>query len=291
VFSSGAGYSPPPPGLGEPRWQVTCVRGPLTAAALDLPPDAAVTDGAYLLAALPEFTPLPEAARNGTIFIPHHRALEAGYWRRAAERAGIGFVSPRQDSRQVIARIRASRLVIADSMHAAIVADSLRVPWVAVRSSAEISTFKWLDWTLSMELPYEPLDLPPSTVLKSARNLLLPLYGKKLALKQPSAQAALRHYRAMVRFKRSALAPLLRDATHGVLYKRLLQPGRGLPGLKPLLDRADERRAEQAAKALARAAAQHGLLSAESIFRARLAELQYRLAKIGRELTPAQPAP
>src|SRR5690606_11437285 len=94
-----------------------------------------------------------------------------------ARRAGICFIDPRADSRESIERIRRAGLVVADAMHAAIVADTLRVPWVPVATSPEISAFKWLDWTLSLELPYEPVALPPSSAVEAARILTLPLYG------------------------------------------------------------------------------------------------------------------
>ena len=42
-------------------------------------------------------------------------------------------------------------------MHAAIVADTLRVPWVPLMTSSDINSFKWLDWTQSMRVPYQPV--------------------------------------------------------------------------------------------------------------------------------------
>jgi succinoglycan biosynthesis protein ExoV len=280
VFSSGAGYSPPPKGLVAPQWDVVCVRGPMTVAALGLAPEKAVTDGACLLAALPDFKPMPEEARSGTIFIPHHEALGAGQWKTVCARAGIEFVSPCQDSRLVIGRIRSARLVIADAMHAAIVADTMRVPWVAVRTSPEISTFKWLDWTLSMGIPYEPADLPASSALEAARNVLLPFYGRRFALNDFSSEAVLAHYRALMRFKSSPRYPWTRNIVHALVYKRLVQHGRRTPGLRSVLDKGDEKRADRAAQVLLRAAGRSGFLSDGAIFRARLDELKHRLSLV-----------
>jgi succinoglycan biosynthesis protein ExoV len=280
VFSSGAGYSPPPKGLGGPQWQIVCVRGPLTVAALGLAPDAAVTDGALLLAALPDFAPLAESERRGAIFVPHHEALGIGAWPQVCATAGIEFVSPCQDSRHVIQRIRSARLVIADAMHAAIVADAMGVPWVAVRTSREISTFKWLDWTLSMQVPYEPIDLPCSSVTEGARDFLLPLYGRRYALKDFAVPAVLAHYRALMRYKASRAAPRLRDIANGLFFKRIVKPARSAPGLRSILDRVDRKQIELAAAGLSRAAARRGILSDAAIRRARLAELQHRLSSL-----------
>lgn len=36
-------------------------------------------------------------------------------------------------------------MVLADAMHAAIIADAMRVPWLPLITSPQINTFKWLD--------------------------------------------------------------------------------------------------------------------------------------------------
>jgi succinoglycan biosynthesis protein ExoV len=67
--------------------------------------------------------------------------------------------------------------VLTEAMHGAIVADTLRVPFVPLVSSREISSFKWMDWTLSMDLPYRPIRLPASTLLDAARDRLVTFMG------------------------------------------------------------------------------------------------------------------
>jgi succinoglycan biosynthesis protein ExoV len=49
-------------------------------------------------------------------------------------------------------------------MHGAIVADSLRVPWIPLRPIAAEHRFKWLDWTRSVDVPYKPVALTPSSI-------------------------------------------------------------------------------------------------------------------------------
>src|SRR5690606_31984382 len=46
------------------------------------------------------------------------------------------------------------KLVIAEAMHAAIIADSYRVPWVSVSSSRRINAFKWQDWAASLRMTH-----------------------------------------------------------------------------------------------------------------------------------------
>lgn len=42
-------------------------------------------------------------------------------------------------------------------MHAAIIADTMRVNWIPVVASHEISTFKWLDWLSTSDVEYNPI--------------------------------------------------------------------------------------------------------------------------------------
>ena len=54
-------------------------------------------------------------------------------------------------------KIHASDVVIAEAMHAAIVADALRVPWIPVNfHGSHINSFKWNDWCGSLDVEYMP---------------------------------------------------------------------------------------------------------------------------------------
>ena len=52
----------------------------------------------------------------------------------------------------VIDKIRSCRLLITEAMHGAIIADTLRVPWVPLKTNKTINDFKWNDWSKSMEI-------------------------------------------------------------------------------------------------------------------------------------------
>ena len=179
VFSSGVGYGYPPVNFGDDNWNILCVRGPLSAKILGLDKNKAITDGAALLNTLDEFKPLPENERKGIIFIPHHHALLSGQWELACKLSNIEFVNPQWDSKIVIQKIRHAKMVIADAMHAAIIADAMRVPWVPVITSPQINTFKWLDWTQTINLSYEPKVLGASSFREAYRSRTLSLYGEK----------------------------------------------------------------------------------------------------------------
>ncbi|HDZ2890552.1 TPA: polysaccharide pyruvyl transferase family protein, partial [Klebsiella pneumoniae] len=194
VFSSGIGYGYPPESFGSDCWDIASVRGPLSAKVLKLGKDKFITDGAALLATLPEFSAVPENERSGVIFIPHHKALETGKWLDVCKKANVEFVDPRLDAKYVINKIRHSKLVLADAMHAAIIADSMRVPWVPLRTSKEINTFKWMDWTNTINIEYKPINLGVSTFKEWIRSSTLCLYGEQYYVPSLNENACIKHF-------------------------------------------------------------------------------------------------
>lgn len=276
VFSSGTGYGHTPKGFGDESWKIISVRGPLSAAILNLPAEAAVTDGAIFLASLPEFSPLPARERRGVAFMPHHEnALSYGRWKEACRMAGITFIDPRSDSANATQIIRRSRLVIAEAMHAAIAADALRVHWIPVFASRNINHFKWLDWTLSLRLPYKPVALPPSTFWEAFQNLKL-----KFVLKDHSAQVVSPD-EALARQRERLKQPLREiwirkkrlEKWDGLLRKII-----GLPIIRSIIRAIDALLVRQAASALEKIASENApLLSDANIYSEKMEEMKYRL--------------
>ncbi|HMA14855.1 MAG TPA: polysaccharide pyruvyl transferase family protein [Kiloniellaceae bacterium] len=161
VIGSGVGYGAPPQIAGRRDWDVRCVRGPLSAEQLGLPAHCAATDPAVLVGDMPEFRNLPKL--HDVLFVPHWQSAVHGEWAAVAKAAQIGYLSPCGDAKAVIRAIAQAKLVLAESLHAAIVADTLRVPWIAVKTHNDLHAFKWRDWTASLGLEYRPETVPPST--------------------------------------------------------------------------------------------------------------------------------
>jgi len=172
VIGSGAGYRYPLDLSSAEHWNFLAVRGPLTALALGLSEEKGCTDTAILLASIPELQPIPEEKREGVIFIPHHRATESCEWSSICEAAGINYIDPRDESIEVIQAIRKSKLVLSGAMHAAIIADTFRVRWLPVTTSSTINHFKWLDWTNSMNVPYDPVFIGPGSLEGKIQHLV-----------------------------------------------------------------------------------------------------------------------
>ena len=161
IFGTGSGYSNPPSPDQAAAWDVRCVRGPLTARLLGLEPGAAITDAAWLINQIPRFAKVPEA-KSGTVFVPHWSSAAYGNWGDVCAEAGVRYVDPLLDCETVFGAIARAELVIAESLHAAIIADYYRTPWIPVVSPRRILTFKWLDWCGSLGLEYRPYMLPRS---------------------------------------------------------------------------------------------------------------------------------
>ncbi|MEJ5114508.1 hypothetical protein [Erwinia billingiae] len=275
VFSSGVGYGRLPYDFGGAGWDIMCVRGPLTARILGLPKEKAITDGAALLASLDEFKPLPESERSGTIFIPHHDALHTGMWQQACELAGIEFVNPQNESKYVINKIRGAKLVLADAMHAAIIADAMRVPWVPLITSNQINTFKWLDWTQTINQPYQPQVLGSSSLRESLRNKSLHFYGEKYYYPGIDVEGAIEKFIHARKLKNAKWWPTYtrysRFLTASAPDRLIKHAGEGF------LARRDAGYVQEAAAKLVAASHSHGWLSEDSVFNNNLEKLQEKL--------------
>lgn len=159
VFSTGTGYGEPLKDLDE-SWDIVCVRGPKTAKLMGLPLSAAICDGAILLSDY--FDAVAEAKRSGTVFIPHIRthwgtgvALQA-----ICENLGWRYLAPDVAAGDFIDGVRSARLVMTEAMHGAILADTMRVPWIPVGLHFH-NAFKWADWFQSIGQEYSCNGLLP----------------------------------------------------------------------------------------------------------------------------------
>ena len=194
VLGSGVGYGEPPDIKSNPElWDIRAVRGPLTAAALGLPPSRAIVDAAVMLPRLPRFQAIAKTDR--ILFVPHHGSEGLLDWAALCEEVGITALSPSGDPDAVIAQLASARMVIAESMHAAIIADAFRVPWQAVAIARKFNRFKWRDWGNSLGI--EPRFVQFFPLLRSAQKLALKLFPRKAGPASHSeAAGGSREYRA-----------------------------------------------------------------------------------------------
>lgn len=134
------------------------VRGPLTAKLLGLREDQWVTDGAILLAAMELNFP---QRKKQISFMPHLGSESFYNHKKICEALNWQYISPSEPVDVVLEKMANSSFVITEAMHGAIVADTLRVPWIPYVGFKTINSFKWRDWCASMEIDYAPNYLTP----------------------------------------------------------------------------------------------------------------------------------
>lgn len=157
------------PDLNDPDWDVFFVRGPETARTLGLPPEKSLGDAAILIRAVID----PEARKetNTIGFIPHWQSMDRGHWESVCDQAGLMLIDPRAPVETVLAQILACKFIVAEAMHGAIVADALRVPWIACLPIVKSHRNKWHDWADALNIKLEPHFLYPSS-LEELRALI-----------------------------------------------------------------------------------------------------------------------
>ncbi len=179
VFSSGLAdgdestYGKVPKDLSS--YEFLCVRGPLTAKKLGIKPELAITDGAILLAAMN----LPLVRSHEVIsFMPHAGSEQFYDHQKMAMELGWQFISPSEEPLEVLKKMMRSKYIVTEAMHGAIVADTLRIPWIPYVGFSTVNHFKWKDWCASMNLNYSPI------VLKAyfSDEKIWQLTNKRLAL-------------------------------------------------------------------------------------------------------------
>jgi len=281
VAGSGVGYSPLPPNLHDGSWDFLGIRGPLSARAAGLPEKTVITDSAILLGTIDGLVK-PQNKRAGDIvFVPHVSSVETGAWDKICERLGITYIDPRWDFHRVFALIGNARLVLAEAMHGAIVADTLRVPFVPLVSSREISSFKWMDWTLSMGLPYRPIRLPPSTMLDFMRDRMVTFMGhghlhpavfaNSSVAEEGIADELLRHLAQTSEREGSAGWQRVHDNTKR-LWRRVVKPATERAS-RGMLRSFDQRLLDKATEAIRKATNAPSYLSDDRTYESKRAQL------------------
>lgn len=144
----------------DSSWDIRFLRGPLSAYAFNnqFP---YIADAAYAIRLLPDldrFLHMPKKYKVSVI--PYFKSVPFFDWESICSRLGFNYISPRAEKgvEHTLEEIAASKYVIAEAMHGAILADALRVPWHRFLLSTPhtegsgVSEFKWMDWQAAIHL-------------------------------------------------------------------------------------------------------------------------------------------
>lgn len=141
-------------------WDVKFLRGPLSSAAFNNKFDF-ITDAAYALRLTDDYSRIINSPKKYEVsLMPYFRSVAYFDWPLICKKLGYHYISPLSENgvQFTLEEIAASRYVITEAMHGAIVADILRVPWsryvltTPYTEGPVVSEFKWMDWQLSMNL-------------------------------------------------------------------------------------------------------------------------------------------
>ncbi|MFO7304222.1 MAG: glycosyltransferase [Gammaproteobacteria bacterium] len=146
----GSGFRP---GSKPATWgddmRFAAVRGYLSAAQCGLEPDVAVCDPGFLVT---RAWRCYGTARGGAIgFVPHVYSERYSAIAAAAADAGFEVVSPTLDIESFLQRLARCARVYTESLHGAIFADALRIPWARIHACSiyyegdDVANFKWAD--------------------------------------------------------------------------------------------------------------------------------------------------
>ncbi len=147
----------------DQSWQVLFVRGPLTARALKIPPEAVLSDPALLVPRVLNISTPPSRTEVGVV--PYY-ASDQSAWQAVCKSLGYECISPHLSPVEFLDRLSLCKIVFAEAMHGAILADALSIPWRPLQShnsQAEGAThaFKWMDFCASVGVDFDPIRLPP----------------------------------------------------------------------------------------------------------------------------------
>ncbi len=167
ILGSGLGYKKSKP-LG-PDWDIRWVRGKLTAKALGIGEDFALGDSALLWSKLHQ----PHSTGTKIGFMPHHATWESYDWNRVADQAGLFAINPKASPETILHQMLECRSILTESLHGAIFADCLRIPWQSLALSYRFNRFKWQDWLSisGLEFTYSAAPYPLADNIRLSKGM------------------------------------------------------------------------------------------------------------------------
>ncbi len=151
----GSGLGEASAALPDPNWDFRWVRGPLSAHEFGLSSELALGDPAVLW---PELQAGCGGTPGGPIgLIPHYRTWDSFDWGQVAANAGMVAINPRLSPNEVIVQSRGCSKIMAESLHGAICADAMAIPWAPCILAHRFNEFKWKDWLATVNRPFAPM--------------------------------------------------------------------------------------------------------------------------------------
>ncbi len=168
VFGAGAGYGPAP--VVDASWDIRFVRGLDSAVALGLDPSQALLDPAYLVGFLVNSKPMVYPIS----LMPRFDSVTPELAERC-RKAGVHLIDPRGAVESILQHIARSGALLSETLHGAVVADALRIPWLPILTAEKNVThaFKWYDWLSVFHTDSDRMDYHPVTLVNHSLDEIL----------------------------------------------------------------------------------------------------------------------
>ena len=150
-------------------WDIKFLRGPLSAKYLGNNYKF-ISDAAYAIRLLKDFSEIQKTEKKYEVSImPYFHSTNYFNWERIAGDLGFNLISPHSEQgvEHTIREIAASKYLVSEAMHGAILADILRVPWhrfvltTPYTEGGRVSDFKWNDWMSSINVYQSDISFIP----------------------------------------------------------------------------------------------------------------------------------
>lgn len=144
----------------DDTWDIRFLRGPYSVRAFGNQHEY-ITDAAYVVRQLDFFSELMKTEKKYEISImPYFHSVEYFDWEQISKDLGYHYISPYSEKgvEHTLKEIAASKYIVSEAMHGAILADVLRVPWIRFvlttphTEGGRVSDFKWNDWLNSIDI-------------------------------------------------------------------------------------------------------------------------------------------
>lgn len=176
--------------VADKTWDIKFLRGPLSNYALGNKFEY-ITDGAYAMRQLDNFSSFLNVEKKYEVsLMPYFHSVEYFDWKKLCDVLGYNYISPLSENgvEHTIREIAASKHLITEAMHGAIIADILRVPWhkyvltTPYTEGSKISDFKWNDWLYSIDTFVSSTTFIPFYIKTRFYKSIKSLFSKRISV-------------------------------------------------------------------------------------------------------------
>jgi hypothetical protein len=158
----GSGADGPHVKINTQNSDIRWVRGPHSADAVGARHDLGIGDPAWLY---PDLYEMLDAGRPSlTGLIPHWATWKSFDWAKVANQAGMVGIDPRLPPAQIVQKMRSCTRILTESLHGAVFADAMGIPWAPAVFAHRFHRFKWEDWSASIHRKFDPF-VPDRTLV------------------------------------------------------------------------------------------------------------------------------